>query len=200
MVAMRTLVVYAHPLHDSFAHALMTQVVETLSGRGFEVRVTDLYREDFQPCLTAQERAAYNTPSPLMPPEIEPHVDDLRWAEALVFCFPHWWYGMPAILKGYLDRVWMPSVAFHLSPESGMIRPGLTNIRKFAVVTTYGAPWWFMRLFMLEPTRTILLRGMGRLCGSGLRTLYLAHYSMDSSTPRSRQRFLRRVARRFGTF
>ena len=79
------------------------------------------------------------------------HVARLKAADAIVLCFPTWWYGMPAILKGYFDRVWTNEVAFTLPPGGGAIRPALTNITKFWVVTTYGSPWWLMTLVLRHP-------------------------------------------------
>ena len=139
--------------------------------------------------MPARELIDHYTPG-LNEAPVRDQVEDLRWAEALVFLFPTWWYGMPAILKGYLDRVWLPGVAFHLPADGGRIQPGLTNIRKLAAVTTHGSPWWFMKFWMLEPNKAVLFRGLKPLLAPGCRTAWLAHGSMDKSTPESRRRFL----------
>src|SRR5215469_9780530 len=159
---MRVLVVFAHPLADSFTAALHRTVVEALRRVGHEVDDCDLYAEHFDPVLTAAERRVYNTASPDLS-AVEPYVERLRRAEALVLCFPTWWYGLPAILKGWFDRVWVPGVAFHSPAEGGPIKRGLTNIRELAVVTTYNAPQWFMVLYMREPGKSVLMRGVTRL-------------------------------------
>src|SRR5207237_5466387 len=112
---MRVLVLYAHPMADSFAAALHQTVVAALRRGGHAVDDCGLYAEGFDPVLTAGERRAYNTADPDLSAVAE-HVARLKAAEALVLCFPTWWYGMPAILKGYFDRVWAQSVAFRL-PE-----------------------------------------------------------------------------------
>src|SRR5712672_3985536 len=153
---MRVLVVYAHPLSDSFAAALRDAVVAQLRDGGHEVDHCDLYAEGFDPVLTAPERRAYNTAHPDLT-AVESYVARLRAAEALVLCFPTWWYGMPAILKGWFDRVWLPGVAFHNPPGGGTIKRGLTNIRTLMVVTTYNAPRWFMLLYMWDPGRRVLM-------------------------------------------
>jgi len=114
---MRVLVIYAHPLADSFAAALHQAIVAALRRSGHEVDDCDLYAEGFDPVLSAAERRTYNSPSPDLSGVAE-HVAQLSAAEALVLCFPTWWYGMRAILKGYFDRVWAKDVAFHL-PEGG---------------------------------------------------------------------------------
>src|ERR1700682_3266603 len=131
---MRVLVVYAHPLSDSFAAALRDVVLKRLRENGHEVDHCDLYAEGFDPVLTASERRAYNTAHPDLT-AVEPYVARLRAAEALVLCFPTWWYGMPAILKGWFDRVWARGVAFELPPGGGAITPALGNIKKSAALT-----------------------------------------------------------------
>ena len=176
---MRVLVIFAHPLADSFAASLHRAVVAQLQQGGHEVDDCDLYAEGFDPVLSAAERRAYNTPSPDLSGVAE-HVDRLKAAEALVLCFPTWWYGMPAILKGYFDRVWANNVAFTLPEGGGTIRPALTNIRKIAVVTTYGAPWWFIRLVLPDPSRAVIMNGLGRLCGHGVRR-WLALYNIEGT-------------------
>jgi NAD(P)H dehydrogenase (quinone) len=100
---MRVLVVYAHPLRDSFAAALRDVIVARLREGGHEVDHCDLCAEGFDPVLTPEERRAYNTAQPDLA-AVESHVARLRAAEVLVLCFPTWWYGMPAILKGWFDR------------------------------------------------------------------------------------------------
>jgi putative NADPH-quinone reductase len=148
--------------------------------------------------LSGTERRAYNTPSPDLSGVAE-HVARLKGAEALVLCFPTWWYGMPAILKGYFDRVWANNVAFTLPEGGGAIRPALTNIRKIAVVTTYGAPWWFIRLVLPDPSRAVIMNGLGRLCGRGSRR-WLALYNIEGTNDAQRAAFLARVEREFARF
>src|SRR5690348_935763 len=123
---MRVLVIYAHPLADSLASTLHRVILDTLRRGGHQVDDCDLYAERFDPVLNAAERRSYNTANPDLSGVVE-YVERLRAAEALVLCFPTWWYGMPAILKGYFDRVWAHTVAFHLPDGGGAIRPALTN-------------------------------------------------------------------------
>ena len=92
---------------------------------------------------------------------------------------------MPAMLKGYFDRVWGPGIAFAHDPAGGRIRPLLTHIRVFGVVTSYGSPWWVTRLVAGDPGRKVLMRALKPMCGPRVRSFYLAHYDMDRSTPAS---------------
>jgi putative NADPH-quinone reductase len=189
---MRVLVVYAHPLQSSFASAIHESILRKLDARGHQIDDLDLYAEGFQPILTAKEREVhYQTGSNLA--GVESYVERLRAAQALILCFPTWWYGMPAILKGWFDRVWLPGVAFHNPPGGGRIRRGLIGLKSFTVVTTYNAPWWFIRLYMGEPGKKVLMRGFKRLIAPDARTRFLAHYDLLRSTEATRRRFLDRV-------
>jgi putative NADPH-quinone reductase len=196
---MRVHVVFAHPREDSFNAALHQAILTGLRAAGHDVDDLDLYAENFAPALTAGERGAYHTVGGNLA-GIETYVDRLRKAEALVISAPTWWYGMPAILKGYFDRVWVPGVAFDLHGHGGAITPCLTNIRNYAVVTTTGSPWWFMRLYMRDPGKTVLTRGMRRLFAPNVAISYLCHYGTDVSTLRRRQKFIARVKAAFEAF
>ncbi len=184
-------VVHCHPLTDSYNHALFRLIVETLELGGHEVIATDLYREGFDPRLSEAERrsyfaAAYDASA------VAQYVDMLRRVDGIVFCFPQWWFGLPALLKGYFDRVWGPGVAFAHDLKGGRIKPLLTNVTVFGVVTSYGSPWWLVRFYAGDPTRKMLMRALKPMCGRP-RSFYLAHYDMDRATPESRARFLDRV-------
>jgi putative NADPH-quinone reductase len=192
---MRMLVIFAHPLEDSFAAALRDIVVETLSAGGHEVDLCDLYKETFDPVMSARERSVYYKDMLNNVQAVSDHVQRLRWAEGVVLVFPSWWYGMPAILKGYFDRVWLPGVAFEFGPQA--IRPLLTSVRLFGVVTTTGAPGWFTRIYMGNPSRKVLMRGIARpLTARGAERFWLALHGMDKTTAAARLAFVERVRAR----
>ena len=195
---MRVLVIYAHPLADSFAAALHHAVVAALTRAGHEVDDCDLYAMGFDPVMKPAERRAHNTPHPDLS-AVEHHVERLRAADAVVLCFPVWWYGMPAILKGYFDRVWVNGVAFHLGPK-GKIRPALRRIKKLGVVCTYGAPWWLIKLVLRDPVRGVIHTGIRGLCTRHVKTKFLALYSIESKTSTDTARFLAKVEREFARF
>lgn len=195
---MRVLVVYCHPVEDSFCAAVRDAALAAIQAKGCEARVLDLYAENFDPVMRPQERLTYNECAP-QDPALQSHIEGLRWAEALVFVYPTWWYGLPAMLKGWLDRVWAKDVAFSFDGTRQSIEPLMGHIVKIAVVTTCGAPWWWS-VVVGQPGRRTITRGIRALCGWRCRTLYLAHYLMDNSTPRSRARFLETVKRKLERF
>ena len=183
---MRVLMIYCHPVPESFNAALRDTAKAALEKAGHEVDLLDLHAEAFDPVMHADERRRY-------------HVARLKAAEALVFVYPTWWYGLPAMLKGWLDRVISPGIGFALPDGSGPIRPLLTHIGKIAIVSTCGAPRWLL-LWVGDPGRRTILRGIRALCGRRCKTLWMAHYLMDSSTPESRAAYLARVEKRLARF
>jgi NAD(P)H dehydrogenase (quinone) len=187
-------VVHCHPLTESYNHALFRTIVAALEERGHHVVATDLYREGFDPVMSAAERRSY----------YEPRYDDaavaaeialLRRVEGIIFCFPQWWFSLPAMLKGYFDRVWAPGIAFEHDPAGG-IRPLLTHIKLFGVVTTYGSPWWVARLMAGDPGRKVLMRALKAMCGRHVRSFFLAQYDLDRATAEARAAFMARVRSR----
>src|SRR5262249_53731154 len=100
-----------------------------------------------------------------------------------------------AILKGYFDRVWLPGAAFEFGPQA--IRPLLTGSRLFGVVTTTGAPGWFTRFYMGNPSRKVLMRGLARLMvARNAERFWLAVYGMENASAKKRPRFIERVKAR----
>lgn len=191
---MRALVIHCHPDPDSFTAAVRDRILARLSEAGAQVRVHDLYAQDFAPVLTRAEWQGY-LQSPENRAPVAGPVADLEWCDALIFVYPTWWYGVPAMLKGWLDRVLLPDVAFLMPKADGeTIRPGLHHITRLGVFTTCGASWWLTTLVGAPGKRT-LLRGVRYLCAPRCRTAFAAHYLMDSSTPQSRARHLDRVDR-----
>ncbi|MEM6887433.1 MAG: NAD(P)H-dependent oxidoreductase [Pseudomonadota bacterium] len=192
---MRALVIYCHPRAGSFTAAVRDTVLQRLQAAGAEVRLRDLYAMQFQPVLTDGELEGYlDCPANQAP--VESHVADVHWCDCLIFVYPTWWYGLPAMLKGWLDRVLLPDVAFIMPKAEGEnIRPGLTHITRLGVFTTCGASWWLTRLVGAPGKRT-LFRGVGFLLAPGARKVFAAHYLMDSATPDTLQAHLTRVARR----
>ena len=190
---MQVLLVYCHPREGSFCASLRDAVREALIARGHAVELIDLYAEGFTPALSAEERGRYHDEA-LNLDGVAHHVASLRAAEALVLVYPTWWYGMPAMLKGWLDRVWLPGVAFRLG--EGAIEPLLTGIRRIGVVTTYGSPWWLL-WYLGRPDRKLVGRALRRLCARGCRLDWLSLTRMDQREPPELASFRARVAAHF---
>ncbi len=196
---MRALVVYAHPRPDSFNASIRDLVIERLEAAQSETRILDLYAEGFDPVMGHDELGSHFDLSKNQE-GLEPHVDHLTWCDTLIFVYPTWWYGLPAILKGWLDRAFLPGLAFQMPESEGEnISPGLTHITRLAAFTTCGASWWLTR-FIGAPGKRTILRGVRLLCAKGCKTTFAAHYLMDSSTDQSRKAHLAKVAQKLDRF
>lgn len=189
---MRFLIVHCHPCPESFGAALRDTALSALARAGHETRVLDLYGMGFDPVMSAEERRNYHTAGVNEQPVAE-HLAALRWCEALLFVYPTWWYGLPAMLKGWLDRVWVPHATFGMPQGRKPIGRVLTQIRFIGAVSTLGAPWWWWRLVMSEPGRRTLMRGLKPLVHPRAKTLWLALHRMDSASDADRRRFLTKV-------
>jgi NAD(P)H dehydrogenase (quinone) len=189
---MHVLLIYCHPLSGSFSAAVRDAAIEGLSSSGHEVELRDLYAEGFDPVLSARQREGYYVEAENIR-GIEDHVASLRRAECLVLIYPTWWFGMPAMLKGWLDRIWAPGVAFDFGGPK-VLKPLLTKLKRIAVITTYGSPWWLL-WWVGWPDRRILRRGLKPLCAPGCRAEWMGLTSMDKDDPDRRRRFLAKVRR-----
>lgn len=191
----RALLVHCHPRADSFTAAVRDAVMERLDAAGAETRVTDLYARGFEPRFSATEHERY-LDGVAEGSDVAADCADLRWCDTLLFTYPTWWYGTPAMLKGWIDRTFAPGVAFHMpGPDARDIGPALTNIRRLGAFTTCGASRW-LTLWVGAPGKRTILRGVRLCCHPRVRTAYAAHYLMDSSTAESRAAHLRAVARK----
>lgn len=191
---MRVLVVLAHPLKESFAASIARTAVAALEAKGHAVDLIDLYAEDFDPRLSATERASYMT-GRYDRSAIEPYAERLRAAEALVLVFPQWWFNLPAILKGFIDRVFAPGVAFDYAADGIRLEPRLDRLRHFRVFSTTGSPWWVVKFYMGDPVRRQLKRGLAAFCGKRVDFRMTCLHDMDDTTDDSRRKFLDRVRR-----
>jgi putative NADPH-quinone reductase len=97
------------------------------------------------------------------------------------------------MLKGYFDRVWLPGVAFDVTPDGRVPTERLQRIRGIVVVTTYGGSWWLERIALGAPARKVVSRAVRALRARHCRVDWYAHYNMDRATPHQLSRFLERV-------
>jgi len=191
---MRILVLYAHPVETSFGAAVHGTLVKTLRARGHEIDDCDLNAEGFDPVMSRQDRIEYHDVA-VNRSRVGPWVDRVLEAEAIVFSFPVWNMGFPAILKGFVDKVFLPGVSFNLKPNGDYV-PGLHNIKRLGAVCTYGGD--HLRTFVLgDPCRKVVKRSLLANCAPGARCDYVAHYDMNHTTPAKRAAFLKEVEARY---
>jgi len=188
---MQIVVVLAHPNGDSFNHAVASRVCDTLRAGGHHVDLLDLYALGFRAAMSAEEHTAYHGDTPLVDPMVAEHARLVKAADTLVFVYPTWWSGLPAILKGWLDRVMVPGVAFGFNSK-GRVRPALTNVQRLVGISTYGSPRPYVR-FVNDNGRRTLARTLRINTGVLTSRVWLGLYSADTATAKDRAAFLDRV-------
>lgn len=189
---MNILVVIAHPLKDSLCSTLADHIISNLKSSGHDVVIENLYDNEFDPVLSSSEREVYYE-AQYDSSKIVDEVNRLKHAEGLVLIFPTWWFGFPAILKGWFDRVWAPTVAYDHASDFGPIRPKLNNLKKTFVVTTLGAPWWVDFLVLWRPVKRIIRFALLGACARKCKLKYLSFYTCEKVSTKRLDGFMAKI-------
>lgn len=158
---MRVLIIYAHPNPNSFNHALLERCQEGLTEAGHEVRIKDLYAENFDPVLRAEHLAELQVGT--IPAKIKAEQEALLWAEGLIFIYPLWWFGRPAILKGWFDHILTRGVAFDYSSEG--VTGLLKHKRAVVLITAGGSKEYFQDVDAEHLIHRPMTQGTLSYCG-----------------------------------
>ncbi|WP_312507870.1 NAD(P)H-dependent oxidoreductase [Chryseobacterium culicis] len=130
---MRHLIIYTHPNENSLNHNLLNTVVETLHARNEEVVVRDLYAIGFDPVLCLNDMQGQRMGK--VSADIKTEQEYISWAEQITFIYPIWWTGLPAVMKGYIDRVF--SYGFAYRYDQG-VQKGLLKGKTTIIINTHG--------------------------------------------------------------
>ena len=182
---MKILIIYAHPNHNSFNGAILKQVQANLD-RNHEVTLLDLYAEKFNPVLSFDED--HRRRDLEKDPETQIYRELITWADHLIFIFPIWWSGMPAILKGFIDRVFAAGFAYSYK---GMGMVGHLKGKTAWIISTHNTPRIFLPF--VQDYGKVLKRQILRMCGIKTRRVSTFSY-LRGSSPEKRQKLLEKVA------
>ncbi|MCP3910679.1 MAG: flavodoxin family protein [Actinomycetia bacterium] len=166
---------------------------------GHEVDVIDLYADGFDPRMSTAEHEAYETDDSIVDPLARHYANLVETCEAMVFVYPTWWGGVPAILKGWFEKVLVPGVAFHLDPRTQRVVRDLTGVRRLVSITTTGRSrhhFWLAT----DQGRRLIHRSLRMSTGIGARSTWLALHDIESSSEFDRGEFLERVRSRLEAF
>jgi putative NADPH-quinone reductase len=184
---MRILIILGHPDPNSFNHAIASGVYNALRHDGHHVTLHDLYAEAFDPLLPVQEIPERGA----IPAVIQKHCEDLRSADGIVIIHPNWWGQPPAILKGWIDRVFRPGVAYRFEEGDGGegIPIGLLKAKAAVVLNTSNAPDEREQRAFGDPLDALWRRCIFDLCG--VRTFHRRMFNVIvTSTPQQRRTWL----------
>ncbi len=158
---MKYLIIYAHPNPKSFNHAIKETIEEKLKNAGHILQVRDLYEIGFNPQLSASDFASWQQGQ--IPVDIKTEQDYIKNADVLIFIHPIWWFNMPAILKGYIDRVFSYKFAYGVN-EKGPY--GLLTDKKVILInTTGGTQENYLKFGYKEALRATIEEGIFGFCG-----------------------------------
>lgn len=130
---MKNLIVYAHPNSGSLNHFFKQTVLESLQESGAEIEVRDLNQINFNPVLSLDDMNGQRMGK--VADDVKTEQNFITWADRIIFIYPIWWTGMPAIMKGYIDRVF--SYGFAYRYDQG-IQKGLLTGKKTIIVNSHG--------------------------------------------------------------
>lgn len=157
---MEILIIYAHPNRNSLNHAILESVIKGLKETGHNFEVIDLYAEKFNPVLVFDE--VHKRRDLWKDPYTEKYRKQMEQADILIFIYPIWWYGLPAILKGFIDRVFSSGFAFQYE---GMIPKGLLRKKSAWVIYTIDSPNFYIRWFRKNAEWTVMRDAILKFCG-----------------------------------
>lgn len=187
---MKVLIVYCHPVEGSFCSAMRDAAADGFRQAGHSVEIIDLTADNFDPVMSADEWASYYLRDEQVPIGVETYIQQVTEAEILCFVYPTWWSGLPAQLKGWIERVMVLGVAFRMN-SNNKVRPALLNVKRIYVVSTFGSPRWYVR-FINDNGKRVLSRALRLSTGrASLRALAL--YAMDTQTDENRRHFLAKI-------
>ncbi|WP_256759399.1 NAD(P)H-dependent oxidoreductase [Cohnella sp. WQ 127256] len=183
---MNIAVIIGHPYPKSYCNALAEAYTQGAATSGAIVRTLELSQLQFNPNL----QYGYHKRTELEDDLIAAQ-ETIRWADHLVFVYPTWWATMPAILKGFIDRVFLPGFAFKAKPDSLMTEKLLKG-KTARLIVTMDSPPWYYRLVLRRSGHTVMKRGILQFCGiNPVRITEIG--TMKMKTPEARTKWLQKV-------
>lgn len=165
----KILIINGHPNTESFNHSLAAAYLQGAQDSNAEVAVINIAALDFDPNL----RFGYRKRTSLEP-DLERAIAMLKAAEHLVWFFPTWWASYPAIMKGFIDRTFLPGITFETQQKSPFPKPLLKG-KSARVIITSDTPKWYDFLYMKRPVRHQFNKGVLAFCGvSPIKTTYIS--------------------------
>jgi NAD(P)H dehydrogenase (quinone) len=179
----KILVILGHPNADSFCGALHKAYIEGAKTNGSEVRAIKLGQIKFEPVLWKGYNEIQDLESELVKSQ-----EDIQWAEHIVFVYPNWWGAMPSLMKGFIDRVFLPGFAFKYRDNS-QLWDKLLSGRTAQLLVTMDTPPWYYRWVYRSPGHNEMKRTILGFCG--IKVTGISEFSpIKTSTQEKRRAWL----------
>jgi putative NADPH-quinone reductase len=190
----RALIILADPEPAGVLRDAAARASAALDHAGHQVTTRDLRADGFRPEMNAVEREAYESDRPIRDPLVAEYADLVGDTNILVFVYPTLLSTLPAVMKGWLERVLVPGVGFVLDHRQ-KVRPGLNHVRRIVGVSTYAERRVDVKVTHDNGRRTIT-RAVRMSAGLWTSATWVPLYSAGEATPAERAEFLDRCARR----
>ncbi|QZT38878.1 NAD(P)H-dependent oxidoreductase [Halosquirtibacter xylanolyticus] len=189
---MRILLVFNHPYEGSYCNAILDAVTRGLLLGGHEVDLIHLDKDKFNPVLTSQDLKAFRDKQAIDPMVLN-YKTKLKKADHVIFIFPIWWELMPAMMKGFVDKVIFPGVAYdYTNSNNTKMKPLLMKLKGITLITTMNTPRILYHLFLGNAIKKALLRGT--FWKIGYKNLKWISFNMVKQTSNeNREKWLRKI-------
>jgi len=184
-------IIYAHPYSGSFNHAILSGITDKFEAKNIEYQVIDLYKDKFDPVLSSDELYQYvhgTTDDEL----VKKYQAMMQNTDDLIMIFPTWWYDMPAILKGFFDKVMIPQVIYD-TDDAGMMLGKLQNIKTTKIITTAGQTDGYFASKNIDSLKTTFIDQILPDLGINKDTVTRYHFGTINSTREESTAFLNKV-------
>ena len=180
------LIINGHPYRESFNHALTDSYVKGASTTHAQISQINIGDLKFNPNL----QFGFSERTELEPGLLE-SIQKIKAADHIVWVFPIWWAGYPAIMKGFIDRIFLPGITFQ--PIDGKVLPKkLLKGKTSRIIITCDTPQWYNYLYMKNPAINQFKKGVLNYCGiSPVKVTYIS--PIKNSKPEFRQKWLQKV-------
>lgn len=185
---MKTVIVYNHPYKKSFNHAILERIVSTVQSTGNEVDVIDLDEDQFNPVMSTEDLAAFVNQKPVDQASIG-YIKRLKEADHLVFVFPIWWELMPAMMKGFIDKVIFPGGTYEYAKNGIKMYSQLPKLQSATIVTMMNTPKPFYKVVYSNAIQRAMVRGTLKL--SGMKNVkWISMNMVKMASDKKRQKWL----------
>lgn len=156
---MKVVIVFNHPYDGSFCNAVLQSVTNGLIMGNHKIDLIHLDKDNFNPVMTAADLKAFRDKKPIDPKVID-YDQRIKDADHLIFIFPVWWELMPAMTKGFIDKVIFPGLAYDYKNESNtLMKPLWTNLKGVTMITTMNTPNWLYLLLFGNAIKKAMILG-----------------------------------------
>ncbi|ODS73155.1 MAG: NADPH:quinone reductase [Cytophagaceae bacterium SCN 52-12] len=192
---MRTVIVFNHPYEGSFCNAILSAVTAGLQKGNHEVDLMHLDNDGFNPVMSKADLKAFVAHQPA-DPQVIGYNERLKKADHLVFIFPIWWDIMPAMTKGFIDRVLFPGVVYDHHPRGFGLVPLLKNLESITIITTMNKPGIMYSLLIGNLIRKVMLKSVFKTMGYK-NLSWISFTSVKSVSQERRRKWLVNLENRF---